>query len=307
MDGLNDHTAWRARGIGATSSGRPLHDVSIESEPEMTRLGLNQVGYVLEFMPGPALLLDAHHRVVHANPAATTLLQEGDGLHLDRAGCLRPVAALPAEGRALNRCFAAALSTKPTDDTHVHGPVRLSRPSGRAALLVLAASMLPAPVRGDRAGGGQLALVLIVDPEPQLRNVEAVLQSAAGLTPTEARVAALVGGGFGGPQTAARLKVSTPTMKSHLGSCFEKLGVHSQVGLARLLSGLPAVASPIAIKRTQGCARRATLPASDGADEQHRRAAAVCSLVAPAQCYCADSPHDPDRHASPGVHPSSMR
>lgn len=240
MDCLNDRATRQNRGIA--------------SPRDASRCGLQQVERILEFMPGPALLLDRGRRIVHANPAGASLLRDGDGLSEDQAGCLRLTAALPAESRALFRCLTAALSADPMQD--VLGPVRLSRPSGRAPLLILATPVLPAPFGRDGGAGDPLALTLIIDPEPQLRNVTAVLQAAAGLTPAESRVAALVGGGFGGPQAAALLKVSHPTMRTHLASCFEKLGVRSQVALARLLSGLPEMLSrPRSDDQRCGCRR----------------------------------------------------
>jgi DNA-binding CsgD family transcriptional regulator len=65
------------------------------------------------------------------------------------------------------------------------------------------------------------------------------LQSAFGLTAAEARVATLIGSGLSGPQTAQVLGVAPATVKTHLARCLEKLGVHSQVELARVLSALP--------------------------------------------------------------------
>jgi DNA-binding CsgD family transcriptional regulator len=55
----------------------------------------------------------------------------------------------------------------------------------------------------------------------------------------EARVATLIASGLSGPQTAATLGVSLATVKTHLARCFEKIGVHSQAGLVRLLASMP--------------------------------------------------------------------
>ena len=82
-------------------------------------------------------------------------------------------------------------------------------------------------------------LVLIVDPSAQSRATAAAIQTTFGLTPAEARVAVLIGSGRSGPETAAMLGISPSTVKTHLKRCFEKTGVHSQVGLARILGALP--------------------------------------------------------------------
>jgi DNA-binding CsgD family transcriptional regulator len=205
-----------------------------------------QLARVLQLMPGPVLLLDADRSIVHANPAAETLLSENDGIVTDHDRHLHVAAAFPAESRALGRCLAAALSDAASLDVPLHGPLRLSRPSGRAPLLILVAPLPPMPSALRNGIKGGMALVQIIDPEAQPRDVTTALQAAAGLTPAEARVAMLIGGGLSRPQAAARLNVSPSTANCQLASCFEKLGVRSQVGLARLLSALPVMFRPAA-------------------------------------------------------------
>jgi len=82
-------------------------------------------------------------------------------------------------------------------------------------------------------------LVLIVDPSVPSRATAAAIQAAFGLTASEARVAVLIGSGRSGPEAATVLGVSPSTVKTHLKRCFEKTGVHSQVGLARIIGALP--------------------------------------------------------------------
>jgi DNA-binding CsgD family transcriptional regulator len=82
-------------------------------------------------------------------------------------------------------------------------------------------------------------LVLIVDPSAPSRAAASAIQTTFDLTAAEARVAVLIGSGLSGPATAAMLGISPSTVKTHLKRCFEKTGVHSQVGLARILGALP--------------------------------------------------------------------
>lgn len=51
-------------------------------------------------------------------------------------------------------------------------------------------------------------------------------------------MAALVGEGLGVPEVAARLGIAPGTAKQHLGQCFEKTGLRSQLRLARLLGAM---------------------------------------------------------------------
>ncbi len=231
-DGPEGHPASVAGDVGVD------HDVQHHIQSQLAR--------VLQFMPSPALLLDAQRRIVNANPAAEALLREGDGVVVSPDGSLQATAAFPSENRALSRCLAAALCVAAGEEVPLCAPLRVSRPSGRAPLLVIAAPLPAAPVALRGAIGGGMALILIVDPEAQPRDVTTALQIAAGLTPAEARVAMLIGGGFSRPQAAAMLNVSPSTANCQLASCFEKLGVRSQVSLARLMSALPEAVSPTA-------------------------------------------------------------
>ncbi|HEX2887917.1 helix-turn-helix transcriptional regulator [Vineibacter terrae] len=226
--------------------GRSIDDVC--GTQDVQRHVQQQLARVLQIMTAPALLLDADRTIVHANPPAALLLSERDGIVIDHDGRLNVTATFPAEGRALGRCLAAALSAAAGQDVPLSGPLRVSRPSGRAPLLVLVAALPPMPpaLPGKR---GAMALVQVIDPEAQPRDVTTALQAAGGLTPAEARVAVLVGGGLSRPQAAARLKVSPSTANCQLASCFEKLGVRSQVGLARLMSALPEMLRPAALGR----------------------------------------------------------
>jgi DNA-binding CsgD family transcriptional regulator len=118
-------------------------------------------------------------------------------------------------------------------------PVRVSRPSGAAPLMVLAVPLprpsfafweLVAPAR---------ALVVIVDPAAKSRATAASLQAAYGLTAAEARVALLLASGITGSQMPAMLGVTSATIKTHLRRCFEKTGAHSQAELSRLFTMFP--------------------------------------------------------------------
>jgi DNA-binding CsgD family transcriptional regulator len=201
--------------------------------------GTRQLARVLQLMPNPALLLDGKGRVTLANPAAEALLRARDGLALDRDGGLRLAAALPAETAALSRALAQALAVASGTGSELGEPLRLTRPSGAAALLVLPVPLPPPAFALWELMEQARLLVLVIDPSAQSRATTTAIQTTFGLTAAEARVAVLVGSGLSGPATAAMLGISPSTVKTHLKRCFEKTGVHSQVGLARILGALP--------------------------------------------------------------------
>jgi DNA-binding CsgD family transcriptional regulator len=207
--------------------------------------GTRHLARVLQLMPVPALLLDGKGRIGYANPTAETLLRTGDGLSVKRDGGLHLAAAMPAEMAALSHALAQALSVAEGTGDSLGVPLRLTRPSGRAPLLVLPVPLPPPAFALWELVESARAMVLIIDPEAPANASAETARTVFGLTAAEARVAALVGGGLNGPQVATVLGVSTQTVKTHLARCFAKTGVHSQAGLVRLLATLPAeVPSP---------------------------------------------------------------
>jgi DNA-binding CsgD family transcriptional regulator/PAS domain-containing protein len=201
--------------------------------------GTRQLARVLQLMPNPALLLDGKGRITLANGAAESLLRTGDGLTFDRNAGLRLAAALPSETAALSRAVAEALAVASGTGAELGGLLRLSRPSGAPPLLVLPVPLPPPAFALWELLEQARVLLLIVDPSGSSRAAAAAIQTTFGLTPAEARVAALIGSGRSGPETAAMLGISPSTVKTHLKRCFEKTGVHSQVALARILGALP--------------------------------------------------------------------
>ena len=220
-------TPHLSRALDATMRLGPLIDSS------------RQLARVLQLMPSAALLLDGKQRIVHANPAAEQLLRAGDGLTSSSNGGLHLSAVLPNESVALSRNLAQALRVAEGSGDLLGEPLRITRLSGAGALLVVPVPLPPPAFSLWELTDTARLLVLVIDPGARNHAAATVLQTAFGLTAAEARVATLIGSGLGGPQAAQVLGVSPTTVKTHLARCFEKLGVRSQVELARLLSVLP--------------------------------------------------------------------
>jgi DNA-binding CsgD family transcriptional regulator len=201
--------------------------------------GTRQLASVLQLMPNPALLINGRGRVTFANTAAEALLRTGDGLLIDSGGDLQFTAAFPAESAALARTLAQALAVAAGTGDALGEPLRLTRPSGAPPLLVLPVPLPPPTFELWNLLEPARVLVLIIDPAAQRQRKASTVQAAFGLTHAEARVAVLVADGLTGPQAAEALGISLSTVKTHLKRCFDKIGVHSQVALARLLATLP--------------------------------------------------------------------
>lgn len=209
---------------------------------------------LLDALPNAAVLIDRHLCVVQANAAAEALLAEGAGLTaLREDGGLRLAAALGAETRALRAALAAAVSVAVGDDRGLPAAVRISCPEpprdgGRRTALIVVATPLPPPAfpLWNLIASGARALVQIVDPvvDPGAGARARVLEQAVGLTPAEARVAALIAGGATTPRVARALGLSPATVRTHLARCFDKTGARSQVALARLVALLGGSGRP---------------------------------------------------------------
>jgi DNA-binding CsgD family transcriptional regulator/PAS domain-containing protein len=206
--------------------------------------GVRQLAVILDLMPNAALLLDERGRITQANRTAEALLRQSDGIAFDVDGSIQLTSTLPGERQALAEALKGALDAAISTGGQPFEPMRISRPSGAAPLLIVAVPLprpsfafwdLVAPAR---------ALVVIVDPAAKARASASAIQAAYGLTAAEARVALLLASGITGSQMPAMLGVTAATIKTHLKRCFEKAGVHSQAELSRLLTLFPAPGLP---------------------------------------------------------------
>lgn len=83
---------------------------------------------------------------------------------------------------------------------------------------------------------GQNVLIQIISAQGVVDEKLARLALTYGLTRTEARVVASVVSGKSSMETATAMEISMNTVKTHLKHCYDKIGVHSQVALMRLVS-----------------------------------------------------------------------
>jgi DNA-binding CsgD family transcriptional regulator len=200
--------------------------------------GSRQMSVVLDLMPNAAVLLDTTGRIIQANDAAEALLRQSDGIAFDAHGNIQLVSAFPGERQALAHALKGALEIS-IETRGPFDPVRVSRPSGAAPLLIVAVPLLQSSATFWDMITPACALVVIVDPSAKTRTTSTAIQSAFGLTAAEARVALLLASGITGAQMPALLGVTAATIKTQLKKCYEKTGVHSQAELSRLLTLFP--------------------------------------------------------------------
>ena len=184
-----------------------------------------------------AAVLDGRGRVVLANTALEQFAS--DGLKIV-AGVLR--AAQPADQGVLDDLIRTALGGVAVADGPDLAVVR--RASGRHPLL-LRAVPLPQARREHpfSAVGERFALILVVDLDRESGDRPEAALRLLGLTPAEARAAALVGAGRSPREAAETLGIADGTVRILLKRAYEKLDVSRQSELARLVLRLSALAS----------------------------------------------------------------
>jgi DNA-binding CsgD family transcriptional regulator len=190
----------------------------------------------------PALLIDLRGGVHAANPAADRMLASGDLLGqrhgrlivLEFASHLRLVRTLRRLSEAAQLADGAASSARAT--------VRLAMPA-RGMQVALSLCTLP----WSAAGGWWPAFVLVRvhDPAQRTEVDRELLCGLYGLTPAEARVAALLVEGHAPKQIAQRSGVTLGTVRAQLKAAFVKTGTCRQADLVRQITSLPRAVRPV--------------------------------------------------------------
>ena len=217
-----EQTTLRRLGCGLTQSA------TVAARIAMARVNGMLDG--LEALKHPAVLIDGDGCVVQANVAAAAY--EGE-LRL-RVGA--PLATPNTANRRLQLHFRAAVGSQARPDDPELRPVVLRRDGRRP--LVLRARRLS----GEAASvfSSARALVLIDDLDSVECPPAKLLGELFGLTPAQARVAAMIGGGASLSECADELHIAVATARSQLKQAFHGIGVSRQAELVSVLSRLRA-------------------------------------------------------------------
>jgi len=186
---------------------------------------------VLDHLPTAVLALDPELRLVVANRAAEELAATGDCLKIAGGKLeLRDPDARDALRVAVGGLAAASRG----HGTAAGDSFPISRPSLACPYVATAIPIRPlVPI--DKTNGA-CCLLLIEDPDrrdvPPVRRLEQMW----GLTPAEARAAALLASGLSPREISVQLEISFNTVRSHLQMIFLKTDTSRQSDLIRLLT-----------------------------------------------------------------------
>jgi DNA-binding CsgD family transcriptional regulator len=188
---------------------------------------LNANSQILDDKEDPVLLLDSGLVVIHANAAATSLLDRGDGLRLRHR---RLVARHPDDEARLQ----AVLCPTPRLGQPAPKDFAVVRRPERRPLLVNALPRAPSGANGPLVEAGWL--IRISDPERRRKPDLAVLQRLFGLTPAEAAVVSEMLPPRSEAAAARRRGVARATFRTQLHAAYGKLGVNGRDELVHLLA-----------------------------------------------------------------------
>jgi len=201
--------------------------VWLRLERERFLAELNADRQILDDTEDAVLLLDNELQVIHANAAATALLDRGDGLALRHR---RLVARHPDDDARLQ----AVLHPTPRLGQPAPGDFAVVRRPEHRPLLIKAIPMNPPGANGPLSRAGWV--VRISDPERRHKPDPAVLQRLFGLTPAEAAVVSEMLPPRREDEAARHRGIAKATFRAQLHAAYGKLGINGRDELVHLLA-----------------------------------------------------------------------
>ncbi len=186
------------------------------------------------------LALDAHCRLLYANPQARDMLARRDGLYEAHGQVHCQALQDDARLRQLVRYFAGAQRAAPTPG--LFEPLTVAR--SRAAHQLLTVLVRPGPSFAPVSVPLQRSAILIArDPARRPSLAVETLVHLFDMTPAEAALASRLAAGLSLEEAAAQLSISRNTARFQLQAIFRKTDTNRQAELVRLLLGSVATLS----------------------------------------------------------------
>jgi DNA-binding CsgD family transcriptional regulator len=185
---------------------------------------------VLDRNPAAVFLLDERRRLVYANQSATALAARGDGISVSAEGIV-------ADYKAANGALQSLISQTLVELQAVPVPaaqgVRVPRTSGKKPYCVFACRV--SPHHSSLSTHKPAVCVIVTDPHSQRRPAWQSIQAAFGLTPAEARLAAILSTGTDLHLAAEELLITYGTARARLAQIYVKTDTRRQGELIHVL------------------------------------------------------------------------
>jgi len=183
------------------------------------------VSLLLDGSLRPALLLDDRRRIVHANTAGRSVLQQGTLLK-EQDGCV--AATVPKIHARLLHCMAALrlCEADPAASPRRRRALSLLSPAGHCMPACLWA-LQPLPAEAGSLPPPRALLLMPATAVGDLPDAN-VLEAAFDLTPAEGRLLSLLTARRNLRDAATELRVSVETVRTHLSHIFDKTGIRTQ-------------------------------------------------------------------------------
>jgi DNA-binding CsgD family transcriptional regulator len=189
------------------------------------------LGQTLDGLSVGIIILDARGRILETSTAARKVISNDTGINTDPDGRLR------LRGAAHSNLYRW-IDTGTPPQSNAEGLLQVPREDASA----LSVMVTPLPRTVDVwLSSSPRWLLLVVDPERQIRASSLLIEKDLGLTPREPQIAALLVAGYDLQTVAARSNISVSTARTHLKSIFSKTGLRSQVELVQRIRSGPAI------------------------------------------------------------------
>lgn len=202
-----------------------LHHLSSHQDQQMITL----YGQAMAQLMVGVLILDQNGMVMQANPSATQILRQEDGLRLHN-GMLE--ATYSNDNRKLQKLIKDALMHAATSRQTTTEGMSVVRQSGQMNWGVVVQSITPD--EWSEGKQGPCVAVFMRDTsgktEPPVKLAQQIFQ----LTPAETSLAIRLANGASLEEAAEELNIKRNTARAHLRSIFSKTGVRRQTELVRI-------------------------------------------------------------------------
>ncbi|MGI9211650.1 MAG: helix-turn-helix transcriptional regulator [Methylococcaceae bacterium] len=182
-------------------------------------------------------IINESGNLVYCNPSFSGFVAVGDGLYL-RDGMLVT--------QLNGRCNLIHELTDSAINRNLGGIRIIPRPSGKTSYQLC---YMPVTDPLKDMSGRAVYIIFLFDPEHNSDSLTDLIESAYGLSKTEARLATLISRGLSVEEYAEEHKVSVSTARTQMRSVYKRTNTSGITKLAKLIQGLELNCLPVEIEK----------------------------------------------------------